>query len=101
MPNWLYKTLYELSHSIVVLIAGLIGFIFGYADIFAGSMTVFFIGRELTQAEYRWIKWFGLGKRENMPWWAIFDYRVWDVHSLFFNTILPIFIYFMFIMLKN
>lgn len=93
--------LFELAHAIAVIVAGLIGWLFGYPSIFAGSMAMFFLGRELAQAEYRWIKWFGFGKRANMPWWAVFDYRVWDIHSLFFNTILPIFIYFMFIILKT
>ena len=33
----------------------------------------FFIAREHTQAEYRWIEMFGHGKRMNMPWWGGFD----------------------------
>ena len=31
----------------------------------------FFIAREHTQAEYRWIEMFGHGKRMNMPWWGV------------------------------
>lgn len=46
----------------------------------AGIM--FFIAREHTQAEYRWINKFGNGKRSNMPWWGGFDPRVWDMASL-------------------
>ena len=42
----------------------------------------FFIAREHTQAEYRWIEMFGHGKRINMPWWGGFDPRAWDVASL-------------------
>ena len=42
----------------------------------------FFIAREHTQAEYRWIEMFGHGKRMNMPWWGGFDPRAWDVASL-------------------
>lgn len=37
----------------------------------------FYIGREHAQAEYRWIKSFGEGKRSNMPAWGGFDPRVW------------------------
>lgn len=37
----------------------------------------FYIGRELTQAEYRWIETYGSGRRSNMPWWGPFDPRVW------------------------
>ena len=40
------------------------------------------IAREHTQAEYRWIEKYGQGKRANMPEWAGFDYRVWNVASL-------------------
>ena len=42
----------------------------------------FYIGREHAQAEYRWIKEFGDGKRSNMPAWGGFDHRVWDIPSL-------------------
>lgn len=37
----------------------------------------YFIGRELAQAEYRWIETYGHGLRANAPWWAAFDARVW------------------------
>ena len=40
-----------------------------------------FISREHTQAEYRWIYQFGNGKRINMPWWGGFDQRAWNVAS--------------------
>lgn len=42
----------------------------------------FFIAREHTQAEYRWIAEYGKGKRSNMPWWGGFDYRAWDLASV-------------------
>lgn len=44
-----------------------------------GSM--WFIAREHTQAEYRWIAKFGNGKRSSMPWWGGFDTRVWNLAS--------------------
>ena len=37
----------------------------------------YFIGRELAQAEYRWIEQFGAGLRANTPWWAALDPKVW------------------------
>ncbi|EPZ0318086.1 hypothetical protein ACXIZJ_000177 [Citrobacter freundii] len=43
---------------------------------------IFFLVREHTQAEYRWIAQFGAGKRANMPWWGGFDWRVWNLPSL-------------------
>lgn len=43
---------------------------------------IWFIAREHTQAEYRWIAMFGNGKRANMPWWGGFDLRAWNAASL-------------------
>ncbi len=43
---------------------------------------MWFIAREHTQAEYRWIAHFGAGKRANMPWWGGFDWRAWNLPSL-------------------
>lgn len=43
---------------------------------------IWFIAREHTQAEYRWIVQFGAGKRANMPWWGGFDWRAWNLPSL-------------------
>lgn len=40
------------------------------------------VAREHTQAEYKWIERYGSGKRGNMPWWGGFDYRVWDTGSV-------------------
>lgn len=44
-------------------------------------MCAFYIGREITQAEYRWISSFGEGRRANMPWWGGLDLRVWNLKS--------------------
>jgi hypothetical protein len=41
-----------------------------------------FLGREIAQAEYRWIERFGSGQRANLRWWGGFDARVWDRHSI-------------------
>ncbi|MGC0634028.1 hypothetical protein [Escherichia coli] len=41
-----------------------------------------FIAREHTQAEYRWIAQFGAGKRANMPWWGGLSWRAWNLPSL-------------------
>ena len=58
---------------------------YGYWLVFTGNWAygaiagcTFFIAREHTRAEYRWIEMFGHGKRINMPWWGGFDPRAWD-----------------------
>lgn len=43
----------------------------------------YFVGREVAQAEYRWIETFGGGLRANMPWHAAFDPRVWQTIDQF------------------
>jgi hypothetical protein len=48
----------------------------------AAAGAALFVGREFTQAEYRWIERFGGGRRANMPWWGGIDRRLWDRHSL-------------------
>lgn len=48
----------------------------------AAAGAALFIGRELAQAEYRWIELFGDGRRAALPWWGAIDPRVWDRHSL-------------------
>jgi hypothetical protein len=48
-----------------------------------------FAGREIAQAEYRWIERFGEGRRANLQWWGAFDPRVWDRHSLA-GAVLPL-----------
>lgn len=51
--------------------------------------TAFFIGRETTQAEYRWIEKYGQGKRSNMPFWGGFDPRVWNTFKPWLDWLLP------------
>jgi len=50
----------------------------------------YFIGREVAQAEYRWIEQFGQGLRANMPWWGVFDGRVWAKADQWADWIGPI-----------
>lgn len=68
-------------------------FVFGLAtgSFWGGAVLAvgFFIGRELTQAEYRWIDQFGQGKRANLPDWGMFDRRVWTHIDSWMDWILP------------
>lgn len=59
-----------------------IGLLFGDWIIGGVLACTWWIAREHTQAEYRWIEKYGQGLRVNMPEWAGFDYRVWNVSSL-------------------
>lgn len=72
-----------LYHAIAaVALQCAIGLMFG--DWFTGGVLgcLWFIAREHTQAEYRWIAQLGNGKRASMPWWGGFDLRVWNTASI-------------------
>ncbi|WNY90030.1 hypothetical protein [Leclercia adecarboxylata] len=60
----------------------LIGIISGMWGAGGAIGCMWFIAREHTQAEYRWIAQFGAGKRANMPWWGGFSWRAWNLPSL-------------------
>lgn len=78
------KDLTPLYHALVaVLVQCLFGFSMEAWALGGVIGCVWFIAREHTQAEYRWIARYGYGKRANMPWWGGFDYRVWDTASAF------------------
>lgn len=73
----------SLGHAaMAVALQCAVGFGFGAWGVGGALGCVWFIAREHTQAEYRWIAMFGDGKRANMPWWGGFDWRVWDLASL-------------------
>ena len=83
--------MYDLKHAAIsVAIQLLIGICFG-AWIIGGMLPVaFFIGREHAQAEYRWIEKYGQWRRYNLRWYNVFDKRIWDVHSFWWNLTFPI-----------
>ncbi|MFM7350249.1 MAG: hypothetical protein ACKO01_12315 [Erythrobacter sp.] len=67
------------EHALIaVIVQGLIGLTTGRWWAGAAAASGYFIGREVAQAEYRWIEQFGEGLRANMPWNAVFDARVWQ-----------------------
>nr|DAE54919.1 MAG TPA: hypothetical protein [Caudoviricetes sp.] len=78
-----------LHAAVAVVLQCLMGLAFG--DWLVGGVIgcVWFIAREHTQAEYRWIAQFGAGKRANMPWWGGLDRRAWNVPSLL-DWIVPV-----------
>lgn len=72
-----------LGHAaLAVVLQYFVGMSFGMWRVGGVIGCIWFIAREHTQAEYRWIALFGHGKRAAMPWWGGFDWRVWDLASL-------------------
>lgn len=72
-----------------VLIQAFFGLTTGNWRLPAVATSMFFIGREITQAEYRWIAAFGDGRRANMPWWGGFDPAAWTQKALL-DMLLPV-----------
>lgn len=67
-----------IEHIILALaVQALVGRLTGNWWAGAALASAYFLGREVAQAEYRWIELYGHGLRANMPWWAPFDLRVW------------------------
>lgn len=67
------------EHALIALaLQALIGLVTGRWWAGAALTSGYFIGREVAQAEYRWIEQFGEGLRANLPWNAVFDPRVWQ-----------------------
>lgn len=56
----------------------------------AALASAYFLGREVAQAEYRWIEQFGHGLRANMPWWGPLDLRVWPKLDQWVDWIAPL-----------
>lgn len=73
---------YFLHAAISIGIQLFFGLLFGFWFMGGVAGVMIFVGREITQAEYRWIAKFGGGKRSNMPRLAGFYPRVWDLGSV-------------------
>ena len=68
--------------AISVIVQVLVGISSGHWWAGGLAMGAFYYGREITQAEYRWISHYGAGKRRSLPWWGIIDRRVWNPKSI-------------------
>lgn len=72
-----------LIHALIAVAAqALVGLLTGNWWLGGLMACVWWIAREHTQAEYRWIDRFGGGLRANMPQWGGFDLRVWSAASV-------------------
>lgn len=72
-----------LHAAIAIAVQCLVGWLSGMWAAGGAIGCTWFIAREHTQAEYRWIAQLGAGRRANMPWWGGFDWRAWNLPSLF------------------
>ena len=76
-----------MKHAAIAIVIQLLLWPFGLW-IGATAAAAFFIGREITQAEYRNIDNFYGGKRANMPWYGGFQKQAWTAKGML-DWILP------------
>lgn len=70
-------------HAVIALVVqALLGLLSGNWWLGGLLACTWWIAREHTQAEYRWIEQLGQGQRANMPQWGGFDPRVWTLGSV-------------------
>lgn len=66
-------------HALIAVLAqALVGLVLGNWWLGGALASSWWLAREHTQAEYRWIQAFAGGHRAGMPWWSGFDPRVWN-----------------------
>ncbi len=71
-----------MNHALITLALAAMAWPFGLHAEVAAMSAAFYCGREHAQAEYRAIKSFYGGKRENAPWWCGFEPRAWDTKAV-------------------
>lgn len=82
----------NIQHSLYAILFQALGFLITSSlvpgAIFASG---FFIGRELAQAENRYVKKYYSGARpESMRWWKALSLDMWSIESFFWDMLLPI-----------
>lgn len=77
------------QHPLITVAACLLVALTGLPAELCFAAPLIFAGREHAQAEYRWIENFGSHRRAYLPWWGGLYRRVWDVHSWWWNLLLP------------
>lgn len=68
--------------ALAAAVQALVGLLTGNWWLGGALACTWWIAREHTQAEYRWIEQFGQGQRAAMPQWGGFDLRIWNVGSV-------------------
>ena len=68
-------------HALISLVIGLLGAFLGHIEP-AVYMAGFYLGREIAQAEYRYIEAYCDRKRENMSWWAVVSPKAWTLKGM-------------------
>lgn len=86
MRKYIEHSLYALAIQFAFILLLNTGAFVGFI-----AATFFFVGRELAQAEYRYIRMYTNGRRaSDMRWWKALSPEIWNAHSFGWDLILPI-----------
>ncbi len=69
-------------HGFITIIFCAIIFILKLPFILFFLPPAFYLGREIAQAEYRYIEYYCNNKRSKMPWYAIFLSKSWTIKGI-------------------
>ena len=78
-----------MKHTLISIAAVLLAF--EHPIVAAFAVSAFWLGREIAQAEYRYIEQSETRKREDMPWNAIFKRESWTRKSVVIDFLIPTF----------
>ena len=76
-------------HAAITAIFCIAVFFLKFPDLLYFLPAAFYLGREITQAEYRYIEEFCDRKRSRMPWYAVIVPEAWTVKGIF-DWVLPL-----------
>ena len=75
-------------HGLIVLISCVIIYFLHLPTALMLGGVFYYHGREVAQAEYRYIEQYCNRKRANMPWYAVFSPKAWTLKGVL-DTLIP------------
>jgi len=84
-----------IEHSLYAIAIQLAFILLPSTNAFIGfiAASFLFLGREMAQAENRYIKMYTNGRRQGtMRWWKVLTPEVWNVDSLIWDLMVPVII---------
>ena len=79
----------NMIHAVITIIFCVVIFFLKIPSILFFLPAAFYLGREIAQAEYRYIEEYCERKRKKMPWYAIFLSKAWTLKGIL-DWILPL-----------
>ena len=79
-----------IGHTLATIAVMIAADLLGYSAVIAGALTVaYWLGREMAQAEYRYMS-IHKTNRAGAPWWMSLKREAWDVKSVL-DWLVPLF----------